>query len=84
MKKPIPSFKSDAEAEVFVDAADLSEFDLSGARLVRFEMKPKDKSINPRLPEPLLEAVRLEAERAGIPYQRFIRLALERAIQAKT
>ena len=84
MKKTIPSFKSDAEAEAFVDAADLSEFDLSGAQLVRFEMKPKDKSINLRLPEPLLDAVRVEAERAGIPYQRFIRLALERAVQVKT
>lgn len=81
MKKTIPSFKSDAEAEAFVEAADLSEFDLSGAQLVRFEMKPKDKSINLRLPEPLLDAVRVEAERAGIPYQRFIRLTLERAVQ---
>lgn len=84
MKNRIPTFKSDAEAEDFVATADLSEFDLSGAQLVRFEMTPKDKSINLRLPERLLEAVRAEAARAGVPYQRFIRLTLERALQSKS
>jgi predicted DNA binding CopG/RHH family protein len=81
MKKPIPSFETDEEAERFVDTADLSEYDLSGGQIVRFELKPKDKSINLRLPEKLLEAVRNRAQRAGIPYQRFIRMALERALQ---
>jgi predicted DNA binding CopG/RHH family protein len=83
MKKKIPSFKSDRAAEAFVATADLSEYDLSGAQLVRFEMKPKDKSINLRLPEQLLDAVYTEAERAGMPYQRFIRLMLERAVHPK-
>lgn len=41
MKKTIPNFKSDAEAEAFVEAADLSEFDLSRVRLVLFEMLTK-------------------------------------------
>ena len=48
--------------------------------LVRFEMKPKDKSINLRMPLSLLDAVRKEARKAGIPYQRFIRLKLEQAV----
>ena len=48
-KKKIPSFKSDRAAAAFVDRADLSQYDLSGARLVRFEIKRKDKSINLRL-----------------------------------
>jgi predicted DNA binding CopG/RHH family protein len=34
-------------------------------------------------PEQLLDAVYTEAERAGMPYQRFIRLMLERAIHPK-
>ena len=82
MKKKIPSFKTDEEAEAFVASADLSDYDLSGAQLVRFELKRKDKSVNLRLPEDLLDAVRSKAQRAGIPYQRFIRLALERAVNA--
>jgi predicted DNA binding CopG/RHH family protein len=81
MKKTIPTFKTDEEAEQFVATADLSEYDLSGGQIVRFELKPKDKSINLRQPEQLLEAVRNRAARAGVPYQRFIRIAIERALQ---
>jgi predicted DNA binding CopG/RHH family protein len=81
MKKKIPAFKTDREVEEFVDRADLSEYDLSGATFVRFEMKPKDKTVSLRLPSELLETVRKQARKAGIPYQRFIRMALERAVR---
>src|ERR1035437_1836512 len=33
MKKKIPTFKSDEEAEAFVASADLTDYDLSGAKL---------------------------------------------------
>lgn len=82
--KTMPSFKSDRAAEAFVEKADLSEYDLSGGEFVRFELKRKDKSINLRLPETLLNAVRSRARQAGMPYQRFIRMALEKAVQRKT
>jgi predicted DNA binding CopG/RHH family protein len=36
-----------------------------------------------RLPEALLNAVKARAEARGIPYQRFIREALEQAIARK-
>lgn len=83
MKKPIPTFKTDKQAEDFVATADLSQFDLSGGQVMRFEMKRKDKTVNLRLPEQLLDAVRERATSAGIPYQRFIRMALERAVQTR-
>jgi predicted DNA binding CopG/RHH family protein len=82
--KKLPRLKNDDEAEAFVQTADLTEYDLSGGQFVRFEMQPKDKAISLRLPEPLLENVRRKAKRAGIPYQRFIRLALERAVSVKS
>ena len=63
MKKTIPTFRTDEEAERFVDSADLSEYDLSGGQIVRFELKRKDKSINLRLPAQLLEAARGRATR---------------------
>ena len=50
MKKTIPTFKTDEEAEDFVATADLSDYDLSGGEVVRFELKRKDKSVNLRLP----------------------------------
>jgi len=79
--KKLPTFKSDREAERFIDKADLSQFDLSGGEFVRFELKPKDTSVNLRLPGELLEAVRKRAKRAGLPYQRFISMALEEALR---
>jgi predicted DNA binding CopG/RHH family protein len=80
MKKKIPTFRSDRAAAAFVDKADLTKFDLSGAQLTRFEIRPKDRSINLRLSEGLYKAVQKRASRAGLPYQRFIRLALEQAV----
>jgi len=82
MQKKFPEFKSDAEAETFVFTADLSEFDLSDMIPMRFELRRKDTSISLRLPERLLDEVRTTARRAGMPYQRFIRMAIERALQA--
>ncbi len=81
MKKKFPDFKTDAEAEAFVETADLSKYDLSDMTPMRFELRRKDKTVSLRLPEKLLEAVRDRARRAGMPYQRFIRMALERALQ---
>ena len=82
MKKRIPTFKSDQEAEAFVSAADLTEYDLSGAKPVRFEFGKKAARVNMRMPEPLLKAVKQRARARGIPYQRFIREALEEAVAA--
>jgi predicted DNA binding CopG/RHH family protein len=81
MKRAIPTFKTDEEAEHFVATSDLTQYDISGGEFVRFELRPKDKSVHLRLPGQLLDAVRSHAKRAGMPYQRFIRMALERAVQ---
>lgn len=81
MKRKIPAFKTDAEAETFVDTADLSQYDLSGGKPVRFEFEKKDSRVNMRLPETLLDAVRRSARKRGIPYQRFIRETLEDAVR---
>lgn len=81
MKKKLPELRSDEEAEEFVANSDLREYDLSDLRPVRFEFQPKSERINMRLPRPLLEAVRVSAAQAGVPYQRFIRQVLEAAVQ---
>ncbi len=80
MKKPIPTFRTDKEAEDFAANADLTEYDLPGGQVVRFEMRRKDKAVSLQLPEKLLEAVRGEAKREGVPYQQFIRTAIESAL----
>jgi len=80
MKKKIPTFKSDTEAERFVATADLTEYDLAGAKPVRFEFAKKDEQLNMRVPKSLLEAVKKRAKASGIPYTRFIRKTLEEAV----
>ena len=83
MKKKLPRLRSDREAEEFVAKSDLSEYDLSTLRSVRFEFQSKSDRINMRVSRQLLDAVRASASKAGIPYQRFIRQVLEEAVRRK-
>lgn len=78
--KRFPQLDSDAAAEAFVVEADLSEYDWSGMKRVEFEYARKDERVNMRLPAELLAAVKARAAREGMPYQRFIRRALEGAL----
>jgi predicted DNA binding CopG/RHH family protein len=82
MKRKVPRFKTDEEAEAFLEQ-DLSDLDFSQFKPMRFEFKPKQKSLNLRISEELLDAVRKNAKRQGIPYQRYIRQALERAVMER-
>ena len=80
MRKKFPVLKTDEEAEAFLQQ-DLTDYLHAGNfKPMRFEFQPKNKSVNLRMPESLLKAVQATAKREGIPYQRYIRQALERAI----
>jgi predicted DNA binding CopG/RHH family protein len=79
MKKKFPQLKTDREAEAFL-AQDLSGLDFSQFKPSKFEFEMKDDQINMRVPKPLLAAVKARARARGIPYTRFIRETLERAI----
>jgi predicted DNA binding CopG/RHH family protein len=83
MKKKLPRFRSDKEAEDFVAKADLTDYDLSAMRPMRFEFQAKTERVNMRLPPQLLAALRTAAAKAGVPYQRFIRQALEEALKRR-
>jgi len=48
--KPIPSLPSDEAAEHFVATADLSSYDLSGFKPVRFDITKKAPALSTRLP----------------------------------
>lgn len=80
MKKTIPAFKTDKQAERFVDKADLSAYDLSGFKPARFEFEPKNAQLNMRVPNSMLDAVKKRAKSRGIPFTRFIREAVEQAL----
>jgi predicted DNA binding CopG/RHH family protein len=73
----MPSLRSDEAADQFVATADLSQYDLSGFKPMRFEIEPKSAALNMRLPVMLLEAVKAKAKARGVPYTRYVRMLLE-------
>jgi len=78
--RDLPRHVTDAEAERFVEKADLTKYDFSGFQPAGFEFSRKDARVNMRLPAPLLDAVKARAQARGMPYQRFIREAIEQAL----
>jgi predicted DNA binding CopG/RHH family protein len=79
--KQFPLFKSDEAAEKFVDTVDLTQYDMSGFKPMRFEFEKKTKQINMRMPESLVDALKARAKERNIPYQRLIREAVENALR---
>jgi len=73
----MPALPSDAAAEKFVATADLSTYDLSGFKPMRFEIEPKAAALNMRPPVSLLDALKAKAKANGIPYTRYVRMLLE-------
>ena len=83
MKKKLPKLKSDKEAEKFLDQ-DLTDYlDLKNFTPVKFEFLPKTKQVNLRFPEKLLTAVQKKARQEGIPYQKYIRKAVEESLATR-
>jgi len=81
-KLPLPSLHSDEAAEKFTAEADLTHYDLSGFKPMRFEISRKEASLNMRIPPALLEAVKAKAAAKGIPYARYVRSLIEADIAA--
>ena len=82
-RRKLPAVRTDRAATTFVGRADLTRYDLKGLHPTRFEFAPKSARLNMRLPEDLLTAVKEAAAESGMPYQRFIRQALEQALHGR-
>jgi predicted DNA binding CopG/RHH family protein len=79
--KSFPKLKTDREAENFVRDADLTEYNFTGFKSMKFEFANKSARINMRLPEDLLERIKKIADKRDIPYTRFIRQILEAVVE---
>jgi predicted DNA binding CopG/RHH family protein len=75
----VPRLRTDEEAEAFLDQ-DLSDLDFSQFRPGQLEYQHKDARLTMRLPRPMLEALKRRAAARGIPYQRLVREAIEKAL----
>lgn len=81
MKKKVPSLETDREAGEF-PGQDLTDYlNLEDFASVTFELLPKTTQINLRFSAPLLAAVREQAKREGISYQKFVRRAVEESLK---
>lgn len=73
--KTIPKFRTEAEERNFWQTHDSTEYvDYSTARRVSFpNLKLTSKPITIRLPEGLIERVKIQAHKMDIPYQALIK-----------
>ncbi len=80
--KKIPEFKSETEERIFWETQDSTDYvDWSKAKLARFpNLKPSTKSISLRLPESLLDRIKIEANKRDIPYQSLIKAWLAEVV----
>lgn len=78
MKKQIPKFKNEDEEREFWSKADSTEYvDWNkGKRVVFPNLKPSVKTISLRLPEALLEELKMLANKKDVPYQSLLKVYL--------
>jgi predicted DNA binding CopG/RHH family protein len=77
-KEPGPDFSSEAEERAYWEKTDSADtLDWSKARRVRMpNLKPGTKAISLRLPQHLLDAIKVQANKRDVPYQSLIKIWL--------
>jgi len=85
MPKSIPKFKSEDEEREFWAEHDSTDYlDWDQAEPVIFpKLKPSTKTISLRLPESMLNQIRLLANKRDVPYQSLIKVFLQECIDAE-
>ena len=85
MKKQIPVFKSEAEERQFWQTHDSTDYlDWSKAEAVLMpKLRPTTRSISIRLPEAMVEELKLLANKRDVPYQSLLKVFLSERIEAE-
>ena len=85
MKKKIPEFSSEVEERKFWQQNNSSEyFDWSEADEVLFsKLKPSTRKISIRLPELMIEELKLLANKRDVPYQSLLKIFLSERINTE-
>ena len=83
MKNKIPRFKSDAKERAFWAVHDSADYiDWKKAKRTAFpELRPSVKSISLRLPEAMLEELKILANKKDVPYQSLMKIFLSERIE---
>jgi len=82
-RKKTPDFKTEAEEREFWETHDSTEYvDWNNAQVTAFpNLKPSTKTISIRLPEGLLERIKIEANKRDMPYQSLIKVWLAEDVE---
>jgi predicted DNA binding CopG/RHH family protein len=82
MKKLLPEFASEEEEHAFWDNHDSADFlDWGKAKPAIFpHLRPSTKTISLRLPESMLNELRMLANKRDVPYQSLIKIFLQERI----
>jgi len=85
MKKKIPTFKNEQEERDFWLTHDSCDYiDWSDAKRVKFpNLKPSSKTISLRLPESMLNEIKIMANKRDVPYQSLIKLLLSEKLEER-
>lgn len=85
MPKPIPSFANEDEEGEFWATHDSTDYvDWSRAERAIFpNLKPSTRTISLRMPESMLDELKLLANKRDVPYQSLIKMFLRERIDAE-
>jgi predicted DNA binding CopG/RHH family protein len=85
MKKKILKFDNEAEERLFWQKNDSTEYiDWTDAEEVVFSrLKPTTKTISIRLPESMIEDLKLLANKRDVPYQSLLKIFLSERIDSE-
>jgi predicted DNA binding CopG/RHH family protein len=81
--KPVPSFKSEDEEREFWATHDSADYiDWGRAKPTTFpRLKPSTRTISLRLPEPLLDSLKMLAHKRDVPYQSLLKIFLAERVE---
>lgn len=82
--KTLPKFKTQMDEIAFWEQNDITDFfDTKNAKLARFpNLKKSTKTISLRLPEDMIEELKVKANALDIPYQSLIKILLKKELRS--
>jgi predicted DNA binding CopG/RHH family protein len=83
--KPVPRFRNEAEERQFWESHDTADyFDLSKAQRAHFpNLKLSTTSISLRLPQHVLDRIKIAANKRDVPYQSLIKVWLSERLDTE-
>ena len=84
-KQPIPSFKNEAEERAYWESHDSSaHLDWQQAQKIKLpNLRPSTKTISLRLPQHLLDDIKVAANARDVPYQSLIKVWLQEKLHSR-